>query len=89
MTDKQLAAFQRRMRTQMTVEEMRLMGGEPNPPLPSGDQIRIVSEFIELEIRDRHRDPMQRFRQLQQTQFPAFYKTFASGFTPEKIRKND
>jgi hypothetical protein len=79
MTDRQLTAFQRRIRTQMTTEEMKELGQSPNPPLPTAEQIRIVSQFIEKEVQQRRQVPGERFRQLQATKYPEFYKAFASG----------
>ena len=79
MTDRQLTDFQRRMRTQMTTEEMKELGRTPNPPLPSADQVRLVTRFVEMEMNHRKLEPLERFRQMQATRFPDFYKTFATG----------
>lgn len=61
MSDRQLPDFQRRFKAQEGV---------------SAEHKRVVIGFIDKEIRNRREDSSLRFRQLQESKFPDFYKMF-------------
>ncbi len=70
MSDRQLTDFKR-----------RIVAQDSSRATPR--QIQILSNFIDKEISNRAQDPTERFRQLQETKYPDFYKVFSSGVTLE------
>ena len=70
MSDRQLTDFKR-----------RIVAQDSSRATPR--QIQILSNFVDKELNNRALDPTERFRQLQATKYPDFYKVFSSGITLE------
>lgn len=79
LNDRQLGGVRFRLSSGMTPEErreMRVTSGHPEPTL---EQKKILLAFIDKEIANRRKEPLDRFRHLQKSKNPEFFKLFPKG----------